>query len=106
MNGTEDPDAEVIHGNVVRWHVDARTHAGDQAAVIGVSTVIDTITDRELATISVYVSLIDGAIVIEVDTSRQRAIPLRLNVNNDTELDTTCLANPVTPPDALRPQIA
>lgn len=87
MNTTDTTNP--IHANVANWSVHAEEQEGEYEAPIGHSAVTDETDGEELASVDVYVSLIDGAIVVQVDTHGEREVPVRVTVNDGTAFDET-----------------
>lgn len=76
-----EQDVQPPHENVALWDVHAEDTEGSHDATIGTTTV--TADDNAvLATVQVFVSLIDGAVCVNVDTVTGRPVPVRVCVND------------------------
>lgn len=92
--GTEpadDPD-EPVHENVAAWRVHARNTAGNYDATVSETTVAEDGGTK--ATVFVFVSPIDGAVIAQIDTSSRDAVHVRVNINDS---DTPAFDEPVVP---------
>lgn len=70
------------HENVQAWTVHTEDVEGDYQAVLG-KTSIRLPNGDFLSDVYAFVSPIDGALVVQVDTSTQHAVPLRVNINDN-----------------------
>lgn len=95
VSGTEpdaDPDEPPLHENVVTWQVAARTIPGNWDATVSETTVAEDGDTK--ATVFVYVSPIDGAVIAQIDTSSRDAVHVRVGINDS---DTPAFNEPVIP---------
>jgi hypothetical protein len=78
-------DEDNPHENVCAWQVRTDVETDEvHSATIGKATVYDLTTPehRHVAEVSVFVSLTDGAIVVQVDTHGEEPVPVRVYVND------------------------
>lgn len=81
-NSVVEHDEENPHVHVRLWQVHAEDIEGNCEATIGRTVVTDVNPADELATVDTFVSLIDGAIVVQVDTHGEKPVPVRVVIND------------------------
>lgn len=80
-SGNNSGDDHEPHKNVRDWHVHTEDTEGNYNAVLGKTTIRST-NGGHLAEVHVFTSPTDGALVVQIDTSTQHAVPVRVNIND------------------------